>query len=148
MVDRIQVPGGYHYRVTPAGFKSYFDGNRFKNNPDHVHYFCYTHVAPVRVLSIHRNGATFRVSFTWHESDADPWARDNFIRSHSVVLAPITGPATATFVRNAGANDAEDLWSFPWTLKTLHAGADELPHVIDASVWLTSPRRPAGRSPI
>ena len=129
-----RFPRGYRYHLTLAGMPYYFDGNDFHNNPDHIPYLCYSKIVPEDVVWTQparseriadRTADVFRAAFRWHASESAAWANDAMLRSHSVVLAPVTAPAVATFARSGKA----------WSVESLSSAGSPMPRLADASVW-------------
>ena len=102
MVQRIAVPGGFHYRLTVAAMPYFYARNDYGNNPDAIPYLCYSTMLPDKIVwsdTVKRNGKDrlFHAAFTWHASSPAAWADDAFLRAHSVVLAPFSRTVVATF---------------------------------------------------
>lgn len=124
------------YRLSESGLTYFFYDSRYRNNRVRIPYLCYATMIPDRVLrrSVPRleqlrdrpgETLTFRADYTWHASPPAPWARDPFIRSHSVMLVPTQSPAVATFVK-----DGDD-----WRIERLAAAEPGLGRIVDPSVW-------------
>jgi len=107
MLVRTARAGGYDYFLTWDAVPYYYASSRYRNNRGSLPYLCYSTIVPERIawmqridnkknVSVRVSGVQwFLISFEWQPSRLPSWASDQFLRSHSVVLAPITSPTTA-----------------------------------------------------
>jgi hypothetical protein len=95
----------YDFYLTPRAYPYYYGSSVFKDNHDSLPYLCYSTITPERILwkraiaapqSARGSGAQwYHVQFTWKPAAPAAWARDAFLRAHSVVLAPVASPTEA-----------------------------------------------------
>jgi hypothetical protein len=104
MLIRKQTGTAYDYFLTQQAIPYYYGSSLYGNNKADLQYLCYTTIVPDRIVWIQRipNRAASRsraqwydVAFTWRTSPPESWADDPFLRSHSVVLAPLKSPTIA-----------------------------------------------------
>jgi hypothetical protein len=133
MMQRITVPGGYHFRLTVAAMKFFYAQNDYRNNSEAWPYLCYSNIVPDRVIWTRRipddaNRPAFKAGFQWHAGEDAPWAGP-FLRAHSVILPPLSHLAVATFVK-----DQDD-----WLVWRLSSQSNELPRLADSGAWPMPP---------
>lgn len=131
MVQRLTVPGGFHYRLTVAAMPYFYARNDYGNNPDAIPYLCYSTIVPGSVLwtdSIKGNERhrVFHAAFTWHASSPAPWADDTFLRAHSVVLIPFSRTILATFEEDG------DEWRI---VRLRQPDKSTLPRLLVSGMW-------------
>lgn len=107
LLARSDRADGYDYFLTWNAVPYFYASSRYSNNRGSKPYLCYSTVVPDRIawvqrlhiektLSVHVSQLQeFIISFEWKPSPRADWANDQFLRSHSVILAPITSPTTA-----------------------------------------------------
>lgn len=141
MLGRQRGPHASLYYLTNAALPYFFADSGRGNDPDALSYLCYSAIVPERVLwtqPVHVEASTkgdervFRAGFAWRGGPIAEWARDPFIRSHSVVLTPTRSPAVAKFVQHGRT----------WSLVTIYSAEPPLPVVVDASAWPPAPAGP------
>ena len=108
-----QISGkAVRYRLTMQAMPYFFTDNRFGNNPLHLPYLCYSRISPARVLSVrHGTNGNEVVSFDWKNTAPAAWGLDPVIQKHSVILPPVSAPATAVISTSGEWTRVTRLWS-------------------------------------
>ncbi|HET6896323.1 MAG TPA: hypothetical protein VFH72_13140 [Candidatus Baltobacteraceae bacterium] len=104
LLKRTRSSSSYDYYLKYAALPYYYDTSWFGNNKGDMQYLCYSKIVPDRILWVEHTrrpsdwsgpAQWYRASFTWKASAPAAWARDPFLRAHSVILAPLKSPTTA-----------------------------------------------------
>ena len=105
MISQRLSRGAVQYHLTPFGFGYYFDDDNFETNRLRSPYFCYSRIVPKRIdwiQAVHMEKdalgqgqvKVFRAAFTWAAVPVGSWVPDDYLRAHSIVLGPVTEPAS------------------------------------------------------
>lgn len=128
LLARKNDSAGYRYFMTPRAIPYFYGSSVFRDNRDSLPYLCYSSIVPQRVDWLSRIAASRRertpaqwydVQFSWKPSAPPEWAADAFIRSHSVVLAPITSPTLAKVAYRNGQWQLANIYDRGWMLPAL-----------------------------
>lgn len=121
--------GRIDYGLTPNAFPYYYGSEEYGNNHDSLPYLCYSTVVPTRIAWIARiappswrrrsKAQWYRASFEWKASEPAAWARDPFLRAHSVTLAPLSSPTTVMLVFARGTWSVLNIYDRGWMLPAL-----------------------------
>lgn len=134
LLERKRVASVYNYYLTAGALPYYYAGSRYNDNYGKMQYLCYSALVPSRLLWIQRiagpshwrgHAQWYRVSFAWRASTPASWARDPFLRKHSVILSPVRSPALALMYYDRGV----------WHVGNLYDRTRMLPVVRDAAAW-------------
>lgn len=122
----------YNYYLTTNALPYYYGWSRYGNNNGKMQYLCYSHVVPDRLLWVQRisrpsdwrgRAQWYKISFTWRASAPAGWARDTFLREHSVILTPVKSPAVALMYYARGDWHVGSLYDRTWMLPALRDAA-------------------------
>jgi hypothetical protein len=131
---RKRTPSDYDYYLTYRALPYYYDRSWYGNNNGNMQYLCYSKVVPSRIISLQRirrpsdwtgPAQWYRASFAWAAGAPARWARDPFLRAHSVLLSPMRSPATAKMFYADKTWHVADIDDKTW----------RLPKVFDAAAW-------------
>lgn len=135
MLTRTENSSGYDYFLTWNSIPYFYAYNVYRNNRGSQPYFCYSTIVPTRVVLVEpatpdpgyrlKRGHLYRVAFSWTASAPAGWAVDPFLRSHSVILAPVRSPVSAKMLYYGGQ----------WWLLNLYDHGYMLPQLADATAW-------------
>jgi len=111
LVVRDAWHGTTWFSLTRAGAAYEWSADRLDDDREGFPYLCFSKVVPTTIVQekvLPDEPATARsparaavsVTFDWTASAPAAWANDPYLRSHSVILAPTTSPATATLVKD------------------------------------------------
>lgn len=126
LLSRERLGNAYDYHLTFRAFPYFYTGDDYGDNVEGWPYLCYSTVHPTRVRWVQQvhpervSGAmhqVYRAEFEWSAGTPADWADDRVIRSHSVVLAPVSTPAVAKFVN----------WDGEWQISGIYAPGTMLP---------------------
>lgn len=130
----------FTFHLTWNGLPYYYDEDEFGNNPLHEPFLCQTRIVPGAILwrdpmrAEPVNGVdtdVFRAAFSWSRGRPASWAKDPYVASHSVILAPSGSPIIVRFVRDADGS---------WEMDQLNAA--QMPRIgfADLAAWpISSP---------
>lgn len=121
LLTRAVDPAGYSYFMTTRALRYYYGSSQFKNNRDSLPYLCYSTIVPQRIdwLRIADSRQSYVAEFSWAPSTSPGWANDPLLRSHSVVLAPLTSPTTARVSYRDGTWYLANIYDLGWMLPRL-----------------------------
>lgn len=134
LLRRVRAASYYDYYLTYEALPYYYDTSWFDNNRGDMQYLCYSKIVPNRIVWSQRirrpsdwSGPAqwYRASFTWTASTPLAWARDPFLRSHSVILAPLKSPTIAKMFYLDKTWHVVNIYDKTWMM----------PKVSDAAVW-------------
>lgn len=122
------------YELTVDAWPYYFDSSIYNNNRDSLQYLCYSQVEPTNIDSVtpieppkdvRRKASWYRVTVEWEPSRIARWARDSFLREHSVILPPLRDPAQLTMYERGGV----------WYVHAIDDNVTALPALSDIAAW-------------
>lgn len=126
LLSRQPYRGGSAYYLTLRAFPYFYASDDYGDNAEGWPYLCYSTVRPTHVrwmqqphteLVSGKPHPVYRVEFDWSASARADWADDEIIRSHSVILAPVSTPAVAKLVE----------WDGDWQVARVYAPGFMLP---------------------
>lgn len=126
LVSREATPSAYDYSLAPGALPYYYGASVFKDNRDSLPYLCYSTIVPTHVdwmrelgAARHSKAQVYTLQFSWKAGAAASWADDRYIRTHSVVLAPLTSPTTARVIFQDGEWVLANVYDRGWMLPAL-----------------------------
>jgi hypothetical protein len=132
LLSRTRDASVYEYYMTANAMHYYYGISRYDNNRAWMQYLCYSRVLPDRLLWVQRipqpsdwtgHAQWYRVSFTWKASAPAGWARDPFLRRHSVILSPLKSPTQAKMFYIDGHWHVANIYDRTWMLPALRDAA-------------------------
>ena len=140
LLVRKRTLNGFHYYMTLAASHYLYVSNLYRDNPEMVPYLCYSTIVPEKIVRTgpirnerygRRMRQVFSVTFQWKAGEPASWARDPYLRAHSVILAPIHSPTTGEMVSSNG----------DWDMASLDQRESPLPTLVEPSAWPTASSR-------
>lgn len=137
LLEKKRTPFSYDYYLTYNALAYYYDGSRFGDNIGDMQYLCYSNIVPEHLIWVQRIPAPadwtgpaqwYRAAFTWKASAPAAWARDPFLRAHSVILSPLKSPTTAKMFYVEKTWHVADIYDRTWMM----------PRVSDSTAWNSS----------
>lgn len=134
LLIRKRTPFNYDYYLTYDALPYYDDRSWYGNNNGDMQYLCYSKIVPDRIIWLQHiqppsdwtgPAQWYRASFAWKVGPPAAWARDPFLRAHSVMLSPMKSPATAKLFFTDKTWYVADIYDRTWML----------PKVSDAAAW-------------
>lgn len=134
LLTRKHTALSYDYYLTYKALPYYYDTSWFGNNRGDMQYLCYSKIVPTRVVWAERMSRPnnwsgparwYQASFTWTVSASAAWARDPFLRKHSVMLPPLRSPTTAKMFYIDKTWHVVNIYDHTWMM----------PRVSDAAAW-------------
>jgi hypothetical protein len=117
------------FSLTYKAIPYFYNDDHYGSNRGAFPYLCFSRVTPTRILKqnaiAHERERTLDVRFAWAPSATASWANDEYIQSHSVILAPTTSPATARLVQVEAV----------WRVREIHDAHFNDPVVVDPRAW-------------
>jgi hypothetical protein len=137
LLKRTYRRGAYDFYLTPRAFSYFYGSSEFADNRGSMTYLCYSTITPKRIVwqqrtappAAHRRSTAqwYHVEFTWKPSARAAWADDPFLRSHSVVLAPLTSPTEARVYYEDGDWYVANIYDRGWMMPALVTGLGRTP---------------------
>lgn len=134
LLTRTRTPSSYDYYLKYEALPYYNDRSLYGNNNGAMQYLCYSKIVPDRIVRLERirppsewtgRAQWYQASFAWRVTVSAAWARDPFLRAHSVVLSPMSSPTTALMFYADKEWHVADISGKRWML----------PRVADAAAW-------------
>jgi hypothetical protein len=137
LLTRTDARSGYRYFLSPGALPYYYGSSVFKDNRDSLPYLCYSRIVPTHIGWMRKIAATrgavtgqwYTLQFSWKPSSVPRWANDPYIRSHSVLLAPLASPTTARVVFRDDDWQLANVYDRGWMLPALKRSAERSENV-------------------